>query len=54
MKGCRVESCSELPLGETYKKILNLEQKLLEYRKVQDYFKNKAKQRRIKERNRKL
>lgn len=53
MKGCRVESCPELPVGETYKKILNLEQKLLEYRKVQDYFKNKSKERRDKLRKRK-
>lgn len=54
LKGCRIESCLELPGGETYKQILNLEQKLLEYKKVQDYFKEKQRQRRVQQRNRKL
>ena len=53
LKGCRVESCPELPVGEIYKKILNIEQKLLEYRKVQDYFKQKSMERRILKRNNK-
>ena len=51
LKGYTFVSIDELPAGETFKSILNLEQKLLEYKKLQDYYKDYAKRRRDKLRN---
>ena len=44
---------SELPPGETYKKILDIEAKLLDYRKIQNYFKEKNRIRREQQRKNK-
>lgn len=44
---------AQLPPGETFKKILDLEAKLLEYRKVQDYFREKNRIRREQKRKNK-
>lgn len=44
-QGYKFEDC-ELPLGETYKRLLDIESKLLEYSKYQDYFRNKNRERR--------
>jgi len=53
LKGYRFINCPELPPGETYKQILNLEQKLLEYAKFQEYMRKKGKERREKLKKRK-
>lgn len=44
---------SELPVGETYKKIIDLEAKLLEYKKVQEYFRKYGRKHRERLRNKK-
>lgn len=51
VKGYFFEDCPELPPSQTFKQVLNLEQKLLEYKKVSDYFRQYAKNRRKKLRN---
>ena len=48
LKGYRFVDIEELPPSETFKQILNIEQKLLEYRKVQDYWKYYSRERRKK------
>lgn len=50
-KGYIFEHCTELPPSDTYKHILNLEQKLLEYQKTTDYYRDYARERRKKLRN---
>lgn len=52
-KGYRFEHLNELPIGEFYTKILDIESKLLEYKKIQDYFRNKNRERREKQRKNK-
>ena len=47
-KGYMFKAIQELPPGETFKAILNLEQKLLEYKKISEYYKNYARKRRKK------
>lgn len=44
---------TELPVGETFKQILDLEAKLLEYKKIQEYMKIKQRERRERLRNQK-
>lgn len=51
-KGYQFFDC-ELPVGETYKQILDIQGKLLDYRKVQDYFKDKSRIRREQQRKNK-
>lgn len=53
VKGYFMEDCPELPIGEIYKRLLNIEAKLLEYRKLQDYFRDKNRKRREMLRNNK-
>lgn len=50
-KGWLFEDCPDLPPSETFKRILNIEQKLLEYEKERDYFTDYARKRRERLRN---
>jgi hypothetical protein len=48
VKGYTFVSIEELPAGETFKTILNIEQKLLEYKKLNEYYTQYARERRKK------